>query len=114
MFATALAVLTAEFRAYLDREDADPARDLVGYRQHAVWLSRQELEQMIVELRQVIPPRLANQAAPERAQYLLSPILFPLEQPPAAPAGEPDAIFDIVTADEQRQRQERNKQERRQ
>jgi DNA-binding transcriptional ArsR family regulator len=88
VFATALAVLTAEFRAYLDREDADPARDLVGYRQHAVWLSRQELEQMIVELRQVIAPRLANQAAPERAQYLLSPILFPIAQPPADPEPE--------------------------
>jgi DNA-binding transcriptional ArsR family regulator len=83
VFATALAVLTAEFRAYLDREGTDPARDLVGYRQHAVWLSRLELEQMITELRQVIAPRLANQPAPERAQYLLSPILFPLERPPA-------------------------------
>ena len=88
VFATALAVLTAEFRAYLDREDADPARDLVGYRQHAVWLSRQELEQMIAELRQVIVPRLANQAAPERAQYLLSPILFPLEPPSGTPEPE--------------------------
>jgi hypothetical protein len=88
VFATALAVLTAEFRAYLDREDADPARDLVGYRQHAVWLSRQELEQMITELRQVIAPRLANQPAPERAQYLLSPILFPIAQPPADPQPE--------------------------
>ena len=77
VFATALAVLTAEFRAYLDREDVDPARDLVGYRQHAVWLSHEELEQLIAELRQAIVPRLANQPTPERAQYLLSPILFP-------------------------------------
>jgi DNA-binding transcriptional ArsR family regulator len=88
VFATALAVLTAEFRAYLDREDADPARDLVGYRQHAVWLSRAELEQLIAELRQVIVPRLANEQTPERARYLLSPILFPLERPPAAPGPE--------------------------
>jgi hypothetical protein len=56
VFATALAVLTAEFRAYLDREDADPSGDLVGFRQHAIWLSRQELEQLIAELRQVIAP----------------------------------------------------------
>ena len=88
VFATALAVLTAEFRAYLDREDVDPARDLVGYRQHAVWLSHEELEQLIAELRQAIVPRLANQPTPERARYLLSPILFPLEPPPAAPLSE--------------------------
>jgi DNA-binding transcriptional ArsR family regulator len=84
VFATALAVLTAEFRAYLDREDADPPADLVGFRQHAIWLSREELEQLITELRQAIAPRLANQPTPGRARYLLSPILFPMEQPPAA------------------------------
>jgi DNA-binding transcriptional ArsR family regulator len=84
VFATALAVLTAEFRSYLDREDADPSGDLVGFRQHAIWLSREELEQLIAELRQVIAPRLANQPGPERGRYLLSPILFPVEQPPAA------------------------------
>jgi hypothetical protein len=33
--------------------------------------------------RQAIAPRLANQPAPDRARYLLSPILFPMEQPPA-------------------------------
>jgi DNA-binding transcriptional ArsR family regulator len=88
VFATALAVLTAEFRAYLDRDDADPARDLVGYRQHAVWLSREELQQLITDLRAVIVPRLDNQQTSDRAQYLLSPILFPLEQPPAAPQSE--------------------------
>ena len=85
VFVTALTVLTAEFRAYLDRGDADPAGDLVGFRQHAVWLSREELEQLIVELRGAIVPRLANEQAPERTRYLLSPILFPMEQPPATP-----------------------------
>lgn len=36
VFVTAMAVLLAEFDAYLDRETADPATDLVGYRQHAL------------------------------------------------------------------------------
>ena len=89
VFATALAVLTAEFRAYLDRKDADPAGDLVGFRQHAVWLSRTELEQMIADLREVITPRLANQPAEDRARYLLSPILFPMEQPAPGRGFEP-------------------------
>lgn len=75
-----MAVLVAEFNAYLDRDTTDPVADLVGYRQHAVWLSRDELEEMIVALRRVILPLLANQPAPDRAQYLLSPIFFPVEQ----------------------------------
>ncbi|MGO1052869.1 helix-turn-helix domain-containing protein [Crossiella sp. CA198] len=79
VFATAMAVLVAEFNAYLDRESSDPAADLVGYRQHAVWLSREELEELIGELRRVLVPRLTNQPAADRARYLLSPILFPVE-----------------------------------
>ncbi|MCK2239066.1 MULTISPECIES: helix-turn-helix domain-containing protein [unclassified Crossiella] len=79
VFATAMAVLVAEFNAYLDRENSNPTADLVGYRQHAVWLSREELEEMIGELRRVLLPRLTNQPAADRAQYLLSPIMFPVE-----------------------------------
>ncbi|WP_326637002.1 helix-turn-helix domain-containing protein [Nonomuraea fuscirosea] len=82
-FATALAVLVTEFNAYLDREGADPVADLVGYRQHAVWLTRDELETMIREFRRVILPLLGNQPTQERTQHLLSPIFFPVEQPPS-------------------------------
>ncbi|MGW8974499.1 helix-turn-helix domain-containing protein [Streptomyces platensis] len=80
-FATAMTALLAEFNAYLDREGADPVADLVGYRQHALWLSPAELEEMIGELRAAIAPRLAHRPGPERAQYLLSPIHFPVEVP---------------------------------
>ena len=41
---------------------ADPAADLVGYRQHALWLSRDELLELIGEMRRAIVPRLANPA----------------------------------------------------
>ncbi|MFC4530687.1 helix-turn-helix domain-containing protein [Sphaerisporangium dianthi] len=84
-FAVAMAVLLAEFGAYLDRDHADPAADLVGYRQHAVWLSREELLEVIGEMRAAIAPRLANPAAPGRTRYLISPIMFPAEDPPVAP-----------------------------
>jgi DNA-binding transcriptional ArsR family regulator len=80
-FATAMAALLAEFNAYLDREDADPVADQVGYRQHTLWLSPAELDELIGELRAAIAPRLANRPSPERTQYLLSPIQFPLEAP---------------------------------
>lgn len=82
-FAAAVATLVAEFNAYLDRVGADPTGDLVGFRQHAVWLSRDELDEMIGALRGAIAPRLDNEPAPGRARYLLSPILFPIEPPPA-------------------------------
>ncbi|MFJ4658574.1 helix-turn-helix domain-containing protein [Nocardia sp. NPDC088792] len=84
VFATAMTVLIAEFNAYLDREHADPVADLVGYRQHGIWLTHEELAEFEAELRRVILPRLANQPTPERGRYLLSPIIFPAE----APAGE--------------------------
>ncbi|MEU4247469.1 helix-turn-helix domain-containing protein [Amycolatopsis sp. NPDC026612] len=80
-FAVAVAALVAEFNAYLDRDDADPSADPVGYQQHAIWLSRDELVAMVGELRAAILPRLANPAAPGRTRYLLSPILFPSEPP---------------------------------
>ena len=83
-FAVAMATLAAEFDAYLDHEDADPVQDLVGIRQHAVWLDRGELEALIGELRAAIAPRLENTAGDGRGRYLLSPVLFPTE--PSAPA----------------------------
>ncbi|AXE80531.1 helix-turn-helix domain-containing protein [Streptomyces atratus] len=81
-FAAALAVLAAEFTAYLDHDTADPVADQVGYRQHAVWLSPGELRGMIDGMREAIAPHLANEPSPDRTQYLISPILFPVEAPP--------------------------------
>lgn len=84
-FAAATAALLAEFNAYLDRANADPAQDAVGYRQHAIWLSDDELLTMIEGMRAAILPQLANEPTPSRRRYLLSPILFPAEdQPPTA------------------------------
>jgi DNA-binding transcriptional ArsR family regulator len=79
-FAAATAALQAEFAAYLEHQDSDPAADLVGYRQHAVWLSPEELQTLIEALRAAILPVLENEATAERAQYLLSPILFPIDR----------------------------------
>ncbi|MEV4106637.1 helix-turn-helix domain-containing protein [Nonomuraea sp. NPDC049695] len=84
-FAVAMAALLAEFNAYLDKEHADPAADLVGYRQHAVWLTRDELLELIAQMRRAIVPVLDNAPAPGRTQYLISPIQFPIEQPSGDP-----------------------------
>ncbi|MEU1522461.1 helix-turn-helix domain-containing protein [Nocardia rhamnosiphila] len=91
IFAAAMATLLAEFNTYLDSGNADPVTDLVGYRQHAIWLSPAEVAQLIDELRAVLLPRLRNPPGPGRVQYLLSPVLFPVGGRPA-----PDPATDIA------------------
>ncbi|MGD3111711.1 helix-turn-helix domain-containing protein [Streptomyces sp. YGL11-2] len=76
-FASAMAVLIAEFNAYLDRDGAEPTTDGVSYRQGTFWLTPDELTELSCELLNVLAPRLANRPEPGRAPYLLSPILFP-------------------------------------
>lgn len=82
-FAAAMAVLIAEFNAYLDRADADPVADSVGYRQGTLWLSPEELDAMLSGFRDVVAPLAANGPGPGRRPYLMSPILFPGEEPPS-------------------------------
>lgn len=85
-FAVAMAALLGEFNAYLDRGHADPSTDAVGFRQHALWLSPHERDELIGNLRKAIVPQLNNEPAPGRRQHLLSPILFPTEdEPPQTP-----------------------------
>jgi DNA-binding transcriptional ArsR family regulator len=86
-FSIAMAAMTAEFGAYLDRDSSDPSTDPVGYRQHAVWLDDDELETLLGELRAAIAPRLSNQADAGRKRYLLSPVVFPSEALPEAADG---------------------------
>jgi DNA-binding transcriptional ArsR family regulator len=80
-FAAAMAALLAEFNAYLDREGANPVADAVSYRQGTLWLSPDELTDLIKEMLTVLQSRLTNQPAPDRTPYLLSPILFPAGPP---------------------------------
>jgi DNA-binding transcriptional ArsR family regulator len=81
-FATSMAALLGEFNAYLDRGHADPTADAVGFRQTSLWLSPNERDELIGEMRRAITPRLEYEPAPGRTQHLLSPILFPIEDPP--------------------------------
>jgi hypothetical protein len=86
-FATAMAVLIAEFNAYLDRDGADPAADRVSYRQGTLWLSPGELAELTATMLAVLRDSIANTPAPGRTPYLLSPILFPTA-PPLRPETE--------------------------
>ncbi|MFB7251180.1 hypothetical protein [Microbacterium sp. NPDC056234] len=64
---------------YTRRDSAEPIADAVGYRQHGIWVSPDELQELMTGLRNAILPVLSNEATPERSRYLLSPILFPSE-----------------------------------
>ncbi|GIG55991.1 transcriptional regulator [Longispora fulva] len=80
-FAAAMAALLADFNAYLDRPDADPTTDSVGYVQVPLWLSREELDTMIEQVRGALLATADNTPGPGRRLYLLSPILFPIDRP---------------------------------
>jgi hypothetical protein len=54
----------------------------VSCRQHAIWLSRDELTALISRLRAAILPVLDDTPRGGRTRYLLSPVLFPAAGPP--------------------------------
>ena len=77
-FAAAMATLLAEFNTYLDQEHANPTADSVGYIQLPLWLSQDELAELIDEVRSALAARRDNEPSSDRSPYLVSPILFPL------------------------------------
>ncbi|WP_433177180.1 helix-turn-helix domain-containing protein [Actinoallomurus sp. CA-150999] len=81
-FTAAMAALHAEFDAYLNRSGTDPYADLVGYRQGVLWLSRDEIIEILGELRAVIAARAGNQPTPGRSPRLVSLIQFPIDESP--------------------------------
>lgn len=88
-FAAAMAVLLAEFDAYLDRPGVNPVADSIGYRQGILWLSPDELTEMVGELRAVFAARAGNKPTPDRRPHLLSPIFFPTDGPSNGQDGSP-------------------------
>jgi DNA-binding transcriptional ArsR family regulator len=76
-FAAAMAAMLAEFNAYLDRPGADPVADSIGYRQGTLWLSPDELTELIGELQKSFAARAGNEPAPGRRAHLTSAVFFP-------------------------------------
>lgn len=76
-FTTSMTAMLGEFNAYLDRGHADPGADGVGFRQHSIWLTENERNELMNVMRKAIMPFLKNEPEPGRRQHLLSPILFP-------------------------------------
>src|SRR3954469_9541664 len=78
-FMTFVATLLADFNRYLAREDVDLARDLVGYRQHALYLSDEELLELIADLGEVLLPRLTLPEGDGRTRRLFTTVLMPAD-----------------------------------
>lgn len=76
-FTAATAALLAEFGSYLDRGEPDLIADLVAYRQMSLWLSRDELIEVMEGLRDVIAKHVGNAPSQDRKRHLLSAIVFP-------------------------------------
>lgn len=77
MFTVYLAGLAGDFDRYLERDDVDPHRDGVGFRQAALWLSDDELAEVQKRSLEAVEPYLENGPAPDRVRRILSTVLMP-------------------------------------
>ncbi len=87
VFLTFVVGLLADFDRYLDRGDVDMARDLVGFSKSAMYLTDEEMSDVVDELRAVLNPRIALPPAPGRTRRLLATILLPDAVHPTTTAG---------------------------
>jgi hypothetical protein len=77
-FLAFVAGLVGDLDRYLDAGgDIDPARDGVGYRHHALYLTDEELAAFVTDLRAVVEPRLAYQPGGVRTRRLFSTVFMP-------------------------------------
>lgn len=76
-FTAFVAGLLGQFERYLEREEIDSAEDRISYRQAVLWLSDEELDEMVAELRTTITRRLDNRSAAGRTRRTLATILLP-------------------------------------
>ncbi len=88
-FMAFVAGLLADFDRYLALGDPDLARDGVGYRMAALWLSDAELAELLRELSTVLEPRMGNAAAPGRRRRIVAGTLMPITAPAAGRGGGP-------------------------
>ncbi|GAB3429015.1 helix-turn-helix domain-containing protein [Actinophytocola sediminis] len=71
--------LLADFDHYLAGQPADPTADGVTYRQAAIWLTDDELAELLTELRTAVTARGGNDPAPGRVRRVISLIAVPTD-----------------------------------
>ena len=77
VFLTFAVGLLADFDSYLDRGDVDMARDSIGFTKNAMYLTDEEMSQVVRELRALLHPWIALPPAPGRTRRLLTTVLLP-------------------------------------
>lgn len=83
-FVAFVGALVAAFDRYIHHPDAAPGVDPVGYRQVALWLTEDETDGLLGELRDVLERYTGHGAGPGRRRVRLSTTLIPDPEP--APA----------------------------
>jgi len=76
-FLAFLAGLIGDFDRYLDRGEIDLLRDGVSYRLVGLWLSDNELAELLRQILTVLQPRLANAPKRGRKRRILATVLLP-------------------------------------
>ncbi|WP_217246190.1 helix-turn-helix domain-containing protein [Streptomyces sp. AC602_WCS936] len=69
--------MMADFDRYLAREDTEPAREGVLYRQGAVWATPEEFTELVAELEAVVARRAGHEAGDGRVRHIVSLALVP-------------------------------------
>ncbi|WP_350338107.1 hypothetical protein [Streptomyces malaysiensis] len=67
----------ADFDRYLARDDADPAREGVVYRQGAVWLTDDEFAELVEEIEAAIARRTHTAPSDDRTRHIISFVVVP-------------------------------------
>ncbi|WP_399941364.1 helix-turn-helix domain-containing protein [Streptomyces sp. BBFR25] len=69
--------LMADFDRYLSRDDTEPVREGVLYRQGAVWLTDEEFTGLVEELEAVVARRSEHRPDDGRVRHLISLVVMP-------------------------------------
>jgi DNA-binding transcriptional ArsR family regulator len=95
-FMVFVAGLLADFDRYLAAGTPDLARDGVGYRGAAMWLTDAEFAEFLQDVAALFQPRLANAPGPGRRRRMVYSVLLPAPENPAAPGPDESTADDRV------------------
>lgn len=76
-FAVFAGAMMADFDRYLSRDDAEPAREGVVYRQGAVWVTEEEFAGLVEEIEAAVARRTHTTPDDGRTRHLLSFVFVP-------------------------------------
>ncbi len=83
-FTAFVAQLLADFDRYLAAGPPDIVRDGAGYGMSAMWLTDAEYAEYLRDVRAILQPRLANAPGTGRRRRLVSTVMLPAPEEPAA------------------------------